>query len=243
MLLDKATPALFAALAEAQGTIANAVKNAINAMFDSEYADLGAFLDVIRAAFSPLGLLLSQSTAYDGEKVHVTTLVAHREGGYIVSTASCVPASGSPQDIGTATTYLRRYAAQCAAGIAQKDSDGNIAPSTGKQNRVDTREAPAPLMPQAKKTASDTSPATTAVDGAGSAKATEAAKAVEVVTDGGQAGGMFLQPGRVKLLRAQLRATAFAGSDSDVDAELLRRFPRIDDANFAVVKTALAISP
>jgi hypothetical protein len=59
--------------------------------------------------------------------VGVTTVIAHKTGGMISSTASCVPAKLDAQGIGSATTYLRRYSVAAMCGIAQEDDDGQSA--------------------------------------------------------------------------------------------------------------------
>lgn len=127
-----ATPELFAALAKAQGAIENASKNASNPHFRSKYADLAEVLNTIRPPFTANGLSVIQSTGFDGSLVHVTTVLAHSGGGYLTSTASCVPAKTDAQGIGSATTYLRRYSAASVAGIAQEDDDGNSAAHNSK---------------------------------------------------------------------------------------------------------------
>src|SRR3546814_20279389 len=76
-----------------------------------------------------------------GALASVTTLIAHKSGGYITAVASCVPAKTDAQGIGSATTYLRRYSAAAAAGIAQEDDDGNAAAHTGKPKAV-SRKSP-----------------------------------------------------------------------------------------------------
>ncbi len=143
---EHATPELFAALAAAQGEIENASKNAANPHFRSKYADLAEVLNTIRPVFSKHGLSLIQSPAYDGALAHVTTVLAHASGGYITTTASCVPAKSDAQGIGSATTYLRRYSAAAVAGIAQEDDDGNAAAHNDK---------PAPISQEAKAAAAD----------------------------------------------------------------------------------------
>lgn len=144
--IEHATPELFAALAAAQGEIENASKNAANPHFRSKYADLAEVLNTIRPVFSKHGLSLIQSPAYDGSLAHVTTVLAHSGGGYITTTASCVPAKADAQGIGSATTYLRRYSAAAVAGIAQEDDDGNPAAHNDK---------PAPISQEAKAAAAD----------------------------------------------------------------------------------------
>lgn len=127
MNTEHATPALFAALASAQAEIENAAKNAANPHFRSKYADLAEVLNTVRPTFAKHGLSIVQSTGFDGQMVSVTTLVGHKDGGYLTSVASCVPAKTDAQGIGSATTYLRRYSLAAMAGVAQEDDDGNAA--------------------------------------------------------------------------------------------------------------------
>ncbi len=130
--IDKATPELFAALAKAQGEVENASKSSNNPHFKSKYADLAEVLNTVRPVFAKNDLSIMQSTAFNGSFVSVTTLVAHKSGGLIYSTASCVPGKTDAQGIGSATTYLRRYSLAAMAGIAQEDDDGNAAAHNGK---------------------------------------------------------------------------------------------------------------
>lgn len=128
MELSNANAPLFAALAKAQAEVENAVKGNVNPHFKSRYADLAEVLNTVRPTFARHGLSILQSTAFDGINVSVTTTLAHAEGGWVSSCASCVPARVDAQGIGAATTYLRRYALAAMAGVAQEDDDGNAAP-------------------------------------------------------------------------------------------------------------------
>jgi hypothetical protein len=125
MNIERATPELFAALADAQFQIENASKNAANPHFRSRYADLAEVLNTVRPVLAKHGLSVMQSTAFDGAMVSVETVLAHSSGGSVSSTASCVPAKTDAQGVGAATTYLRRYALAAMAGVAQEDDDGN----------------------------------------------------------------------------------------------------------------------
>ena len=153
--ITHATPELFAALALAQGEIENANKNAANPHFRSKYADLAEVLNTIRPVFAKHGLSLIQSPGFDGSMASVTTVLAHQSGGYMTSTASCVPAKADAQGIGSATTYLRRYGAAAVAGIAQEDDDGNAA-AHNKPHAVVTAEQAATLRDMLEATESDT---------------------------------------------------------------------------------------
>ena len=127
MELSNANAPLFAALAKAQAEVENAIKGNVNPHFKSRYADLAEVLNTVRPTFARHGLSILQSTAFDGINVSVTTTLAHAEGGWVSSCASCVPARVDAQGIGAATTYLRRYALAAMAGVAQEDEDGNAA--------------------------------------------------------------------------------------------------------------------
>ena len=153
--ITHANPELFAALAAAQGEIENANKNAANPHFRSKYADLAEVLNTIRPVFAKHGLSLIQSPGFDGSMASVTTVLAHQSGGYMTSTASCVPAKADAQGIGSATTYLRRYGAAAVAGIAQEDDDGNAA-AHNKPHAVVTAEQAATLRDMLEATGSDT---------------------------------------------------------------------------------------
>lgn len=135
--MSHATPALFAALAKAQAEVENADKNSNNPHFRTKYADLAEVLNTVRPLYASHGLSMLQSTGFDGRLVHVTTVLAHAEGGYISSTASCVPAKTDAQGIGAATTYLRRYGLSAMTGVAQEDDDGNAAGHQGKPAATD----------------------------------------------------------------------------------------------------------
>ena len=153
--ITHATPELFDALATAQGDIENASKNAANLHFRSKYADLAEVLNTIRPVFAKHGLSLIQSPGYDGSIASVTTILAHKSGGYLTGTASCVPAKADAQGIGSATTYLRRYSAAAVAGIAQEDDDGNSA-AHNKLHAVITADQAATIRDLIEATNSDT---------------------------------------------------------------------------------------
>jgi len=131
------TGALFKALAAAQSQMLPAVKDGKNPHFRSRYATLGAVLQAILPAFNAHGLSLSQHPGMDGATVTVDTLITHESGQWMLSSASA-PIGGrkDAQAVGSAITYLRRYAAQSIAGLPVEDDDGNSA-SAPRQSRRD----------------------------------------------------------------------------------------------------------
>lgn len=153
---------LAAAMAKAQGQMKGAVKDSANPFFSSKYADLESVWDACREPLSGNGLCVIQTprvkfvgspepyewTSKGGEKrygvrvvtqVSVVTRLIHTSGQWLQDVTSTILPTGDAQAVGSAITYLRRYALQSVAGIAPEDDDGNKA--TGKQDHA---EAPDP---------------------------------------------------------------------------------------------------
>ena len=142
MNLENANAALFAAIATAQAEVENATKGSVNDHFKNRYADLAEVLNTVRPVFSRHGLGIIQSTACDGSTVAVTTVLTHRDGGFISTVTSCVPKTIDAQGVGSATTYLRRYSLAAICGVAQEDDDGN---SASHSQKPAVKQAPAVL--------------------------------------------------------------------------------------------------
>ena len=125
-----------AAIAKAQGQIKGASKDANNPFFKSKYADLSSVWDACRGALSANGLAVIQSPGAIGTSVSVDTLLTHSSGQWIAGTVSVTAREDTPQAIGSAITYLRRYALQSFAGVAPEDDDGNLASAKGSTVKV-----------------------------------------------------------------------------------------------------------
>jgi len=122
---------LATALAKAQGQIEGAKKDAANPFFKSKYADLASVWDACRSALAVNGLAVIQSPSADGMRVSVDTLLTHGSGQWMAGTVSVTAKEDTPQAIGSAITYLRRYALQSFVGVAPEDDDGNAASAKG----------------------------------------------------------------------------------------------------------------
>lgn len=135
---------LAAALAKAQGTIRAAAKDKENPHFRSRYADLASVWEACRAPLSSNGLAVFQTTtvADDGGTILVTTL-AHSSGQYMTSAMPVRPVKGDPQGLGSALTYIRRYALSAMVGVApDDDDDGNAASDKNAPPAVATKRQP-----------------------------------------------------------------------------------------------------
>lgn len=115
------------ALAVAQSVIRAAAKDSVNPHFKNRYADLAAVVEAYRDPFAINGLALTQHPSADGAKVTVTSCLLHTSGQWMESDLTLTAQQNSPQSVGSAITYARRYAAMGIAGIAPDDDDGNEA--------------------------------------------------------------------------------------------------------------------
>jgi hypothetical protein len=141
MKQSETTAILDAALALAQADLSNVPKTSPNPFFKSRYADLAEVLDTVRPVFAKHGLSIVQSPAYENKVVSVTTRISCK-GEWLEGTASCPVTKDDAQGVGSAITYLRRYALAAFAGVAQTDDDGNAA--TGKSDKPAAKEARPP---------------------------------------------------------------------------------------------------
>lgn len=115
---------LVTALAKAQGSMTGAVKDSENPFFKSKYADLAACWDACRKPLSENGLAIIQMPSVSYDCVVVTTMLTHASGEWFRSRLQVKPKDFSPQAIGVAITYARRYSLAPMVGLAQVDDDG-----------------------------------------------------------------------------------------------------------------------
>src|SRR5277367_1225857 len=118
---------LASALSQAQGQITGALKDSANPFFKSKYADLASCWDACRAALSTHGLAVAQFPTTEDGKTYLVTHLLHTSGQWMRSSLAVQPKDDSPQAMGSALTYARRYALTAVVGVAQVDDDGNAA--------------------------------------------------------------------------------------------------------------------
>jgi hypothetical protein len=118
---------LAAALAKAQRAVDAASKDKKNPHFNSRYADLASVWEACREQLTSNGLAVIQFPGADGTTCIVTTVVTHESGEWMSSESRAVTKDGTPQAMGSAITYLRRYALAAVAGVAPDDDDGEAA--------------------------------------------------------------------------------------------------------------------
>jgi hypothetical protein len=134
------------ALAKAQGEMGGALKDSANPFFKSKYADLSSVREACNGPLTKHGIAVVQSPSVTGAVVTVATMLMHTSGQWIRGEVSCTAKDDSPQAVGSAITYCRRYALQSFAGVAPEDDDAEAAQGRGK-----AQQAAAPVVPQAPK--------------------------------------------------------------------------------------------
>lgn len=115
------------ALSKAQGEITGALKDSANPFFKSKYADLASCWDACRGALSKNGLAVTQCPTTEATETYLVTSLLHSSGQWMRSRLVVQPKDETPQAMGSALTYARRYALTALVGIAQVDDDGNAA--------------------------------------------------------------------------------------------------------------------
>jgi hypothetical protein len=131
------------ALAKAQGEMKGAAKDATNPHFRSKYPTLASVCD----ACDPLakhGIAYLQPTRAEGVHVTVTTMLAHSSGEWIAQDLTLTAGQSTPQAVGSAITYGRRYGLAAMVGVAPEDDDGEAAEP---RNATPIAPAPKPTKP------------------------------------------------------------------------------------------------
>ena len=108
-----------------------ALKDSTNPHFKSKYADLTSVWEACREALTKNGLSVVQATEFDGENAWIKTILLHASGESIEGRYPLRPVQNTPQGMGSAISYARRYALAAMVGVVSDDDDGNEA-SQGK---------------------------------------------------------------------------------------------------------------
>ncbi len=141
---------LAAALVKAQAAMKPASMNKINPHFRSKYADLASIIESVRKPLSDNGLSFTQTThlgAIEYSMYLVTTLL-HTSGQWLRAEYQ-LPTNATPQQMGSALTYARRYSLSAITGTAaDEDDDGDKAEVQAKK-----KPEPEPIYSDGKKIA------------------------------------------------------------------------------------------
>lgn len=145
MRSSEQTSELVAALVKAQAAIKPPVKDR-HVQAGSRrysYADLATVIESVREPLGKSGLAVTQATDLDGDTLRLVTRLAHISGQFLEAVYP-LPRGASPQELGSALTYARRYSICAILGIAAEDDDDGEAATGGHAVRALPRPAPAP---------------------------------------------------------------------------------------------------
>ena len=127
---------LFTALCKAQASMGAAVKDSKNPHFRHGYASLTAVLDAVVPVLNAQGITVLQLPHLEDPYVKLTTVLAHTSGQMLESTVGApMDKKHNAQAVGSAITYLRRYALQSIMGLPVEDDDGNAASRRAPQQQ------------------------------------------------------------------------------------------------------------
>jgi hypothetical protein len=120
---------LIKALVKFQGKVKPVKKDSENPHFKSDYASLEAFIISCQALLSECGLAFVAIPSADGNAVTITGRVCHESGEVMEGILKLTARDGSPQSIGSALSYGRRYLFSSMLNVPTigEDDDGNHA--------------------------------------------------------------------------------------------------------------------
>lgn len=123
---------LAAALAKAQADIKGAMRDSVNPFHKSKYADLESVWVACREPLTKNGLSIVQmphsiSDEQGRYHLYVRTVLMHTSGQYIADSCEVPTVKADPQGMGSAITYLRRYAIAAFASVCPTDDDAEAA--------------------------------------------------------------------------------------------------------------------
>ena len=184
-------PNLAKALVAAQGDLRNPGFDKANTAFGAPrgYASLASHVDALRLPLAKHGLAVVQLVGTDADgRLSLKTVLTHASGDSIESHVS-VPMPASEQKVGSALTYLRRYALAAIVGVCgDEDDDGNVASAPTIVQEAPKAKKPAvapPSRTEAAMTGSAPLPAVLRFEGVVE-KVYENAKSTKIILESGE---------------------------------------------------------
>ena len=114
---------IYAKLHDAKLEIGKVAKNAKNPHFKNTYADLNALLEAVEPILLEKGLLLLQPI----KEARVFSIIIDASSSESIESYIDLPTGATPQGMGSAITYFRRYTLQSLLSLQAVDDDGQHA--------------------------------------------------------------------------------------------------------------------
>lgn len=133
---------LATALSKAQGSMDAPKKTTTGQVGQQKthYADLAEVREAARKPLADNGLSVVQApTSPELGTIEVTTRLLHGSGEWLELTLT-MPSGSTPQTMGSAITYARRYSFMAVLGLAPEDDDGKAASDAVSARSSEPRE-------------------------------------------------------------------------------------------------------
>lgn len=120
-----------------QSSVKQPKKSATNPHFRNSYVPLDNVVDSIHESAPQHGLAYVQETLVEDDRAGVLTMIVHESGEWMEFEPFLLPIGqkATPQAVGSAITYARRYSLSTAFGLASEtDDDANSASDNAQQN-------------------------------------------------------------------------------------------------------------
>ncbi len=124
---------MYKKILEAKKEIGKATKNATNPHFKNKYVDINALIETVEGILLSKGLVLLQPI----ENGKVYTRIVDAESKEMIESYIDLPIGGTPQSMGSAITYFRRYTLQSLLSMQAQDDDGQLASQPQRKELID----------------------------------------------------------------------------------------------------------
>ncbi len=112
-----------AAMVALQADLSPVIKDATNPQFKSKYASYDSVISTLRPHLCKHGLFIA---IFPTREATATAVVMHVSGEFMMATTDTYPKDKSPQPMGSALTYIKRYITSAVFGLAtEEDDDGH----------------------------------------------------------------------------------------------------------------------
>lgn len=125
-----------AALVKVQAALKPVELDKENPFFHSRYSTLSAVLDSCRELLAKNGLALVQTFKVTDKGNSLVTTLLHTSGESLSGEVLLNPTKNDPQQMGSATTYFRRYSVAALLGLVSDSDDDGAAASQPQANTV-----------------------------------------------------------------------------------------------------------
>jgi hypothetical protein len=145
---------IIGALLEFHKNVEGIPRDGENPFHNSRYATLAGILNIVRPLLATQGLVLvqglvlAQGTRHDpNNEVCIETHLYHTSGESMTTVVALSPRDRSPQAVGSAITYGRRYGILALLCLATEDDDGNAASAPPQKKRGEQVQVKPPHNP------------------------------------------------------------------------------------------------